>query len=272
MSQAFSHIGVSRPRGFRKPVNPVLDLSHPLSRGLLSCWVLGDSAKGRAIDIGPQGAHMSVASGNPSPVSSHHGGMATVFKTAAIGVDGSYASAPFPITSAQSYSISLWVNPEANSGTNSRWYSKNDTIILYGDGQTSWNATNDGSGTNLTPTLTTPFGAWTHIVITSTPSGAGQFYANGALLASGALGAVPNDTAALYIGDRASTGRPVLGQEEGFRWYSRVLSASEIRQLYAEPYAGIYSAGTFNIVGIAAAAGGTIPTPYFFQQHVARAA
>ncbi len=59
-----------------------------------------------------------------------------------------------------------------------------------------------------------------------------------------------------YIGMRdfgGPTNEPFNGSMDMVRIYDRVTSQSEVSQLYAEPYAGIYETQSFSRVGVAAA-------------------
>lgn len=237
------------PRGFIKPSKPVLDPAHPLSHGLLSCWLLGGTPKSLGIDIGPRGAHM-VPSGTINQVSSHHGGTASQVTSA--DTTSRYASASFQLKSTDSYSISFWANVRAATGVNSRLYEFSAGVEMYGPGNSNYNITNDDGSHNITPSFTPTVGVWFHVVVTCATGGTAQCYINGALLASGSIGAIPNTTGGLSVGNNAGLSRFFDGSLEGYRWYNRIVSAQEAAWLYVEPYAGIYNTSPEYFVGAAA--------------------
>lgn len=93
----------------------------------------------------------------------------------------------------------------------------------------------DGTGA-----LTLTTGVWYHIAAVWN-AGTASVYVNGALDGSTGVGNSPIVSSGnLYIGnDQVTAGRNLAGVVDNFRWYSRVLSASESQRLDADPFAGI---------------------------------
>lgn len=248
-------------RGFRKPAKPVIDFTHPLSLGRSLCAPLGDSlAKGvKEIVSGWNGTYdLSTVAYAPS----HHGGMATLF-------NGTLQSAVFPVpASYQSSSYGTW-STWVKSSVTANYYiilsradqtsSQNGIVLFMDNGTGNLRVQIRGGGGTVVDISAGPSlgdGKWHNVVITFSPSGGPTtLYVDGASIAtanaSGAWGFVSTSFIVAQALD------PFWGQfngaQDNVNIWDRVLSASEIRALYAEPYAGIYNAGTPYFVGTATA-------------------
>ncbi len=252
------------PRGTRKPARPVLDPTHPLSRGLVGCWLLGDVGEDIAVDLSGQG-HDGHQIGIPLTMqSSHHGGLASQFSSVA-----SYYSLganAAPLQSAAG-TICAWVYANNWSvgatfpGIISRGGSTfppygNYQLNLAGSGANyfggsfnvagTWTSVNNGNNYALT--------TWYFLVMLYDGANI-SLYVNtvldGQTAATGALQSF--SVSAVNIGNNTSFTANFDGRIEGVRVYdNRALTPAEIRSLYTEPYAGIYEAQSFSRVGIAA--------------------
>jgi hypothetical protein len=90
-------------------------------------------------------------------------------------------------------------------------------------------------GTNTAGTFVVPGGIWTHIVCTAnSTTGAGACYVNGALDYSSTLHSTAPGAGIFGIGGRYGSALSfAVGILEDVRMYNRVLSAGEIKTLYA---------------------------------------
>jgi hypothetical protein len=255
------------PRGLKKPARPVLDPTHPLSRGLIGCWLLGDSTF-VAQDIGPNGVN-GIVQGPFLFAPSHHGGQALDFD----GIGNRYVSLginpvlkpPLPI------SISLWLwksagyQPTGNDG----WFNNDN---LFGTGTYSGTGMadsgtgaaeldfGDGAGGASTHrrskagTTILSLQTWYHVLGVIRGATDMSIYINGVDDGGSYSG---SGGSLAYTGQTARIGNfgahSFSGILDGVRLYNRDLNQSEAQWLYAEPYAGIYEAQSAWRVGAVAA-------------------
>jgi hypothetical protein len=247
-------IGAVRPRGYRKPSTLVLDPFHPLSRGLISCWPLGDSPAGINSDISQFGRHMSVA-GTPAaaPVGSHHGGLAFSTNSGAASVSTPYSFPGYPVT------LSVWANYPTTPGAGVTGYLLNlsqttgsqqglNIQVAGSPGSAIYIQGYDGSNERKMHTVASlPSAAvWHHYVAVFLNSTTYLLYIDGVLQSmSTDVNNNPSPTAmnlaaaGLYTYSGGSL-FAFSGYLEGARIYNRALSQAEVSWLYAEPYAGIF--------------------------------
>lgn len=232
-------------RGYRKPVRPQLIRNHPLNRGLVGCWLLGDvGPKGITADL--TGVNPGTLVNGPTLAPSHHGGLALNF------------------TRTSTQSITLPNVPILNiSGpiTILAWFKTSDTtngkMILGGYKLTS---AFDGYGFGIAVSGANPHkleywssikaawvgsttsvddGKW-HLGAVSTNSSTASFYLDGK-----ADGTPASNVPGAWAGVRAigalssGSGSNFQDSLEFVQIYNRLLSASEHAWKFAEPYAGI---------------------------------
>jgi len=253
--------GLVLPRGFRKPSNPVLDPTHPLSRGLVGFWPLGDNASGITQDISGFGNAGSLTS-ITGLGASHHGGQATKFNGSSSVVKAT------SVPASANVSVVAWCNPSSWPGVG--------TIFSRdpGNGSLYWTAEIGGSGTIQYAfvnsggyngggggTKVLAIGTWHQVAITfdgTTMRG----YVDAALDASNTkAGNFSGLGDTVEFGNWNGVSRYFPGSIECVRIYNRPLSLVEIQQLYAEPYAGVYEAGSIALGGfVNAPGGGALPS------------
>ncbi len=275
-----------RPRGLRQPAQPVLDPYHPLSRGLIGCWLLnGVSAPIFLKDIGPAKLDGTPILFTTAQFSfSHHGGTSLTFGGVAFGTTVNLGTSallkpPLPI----SFSLWLWKAASYSSVTNDACFN-NDGIfgptnysgVGLEDGGSSTVEIDFGDGTafgrrSKVGTTSLSLQTWYHIVGVLRGATDMSIYVNGVDDGGSYSG---TGGALAYTGQAATIGKYGThyfnGQIEGFRLYNRGLSDKEAQWLYAEPYAGIYESWPAYQVGVAAAAG--VFTPYYYREQIARMA
>lgn len=250
-------------RGIRKPLNPVLDFTHQISRGRVLCIPLGDNATANPKEL-VAGQQTTVTTGPLALASSHHGGLSTSF-------NGTFQqiSSPSSGTLDSTYGTwTAWIKTSSLSGgfpmiLSRASSSSTNGVSLFLDGSTAQLRTQiKGAGgvVDIQGGASLIDGIWHFVALTFSPSGGpATLYVDGVSVAtanaSGAWSFAANPF--LIAGSQDSFWRYFLGSIENINIFSRVLSGSEIRALYAEPYAGIYPVGIPSIVGIAAAASTT---------------
>lgn len=229
------------PRGLRKPAKPILDLAHPLSRGLVGCYLLGETSG--LLDLSPTRANAVSVSTAPTVVPSHHGGTALHF-------DGTSQalSALFSPTLLSAFTVGCWVRTTGGAGTYRSFVAKatggTRNYDLGARGGNVWGTycTQAGIGVGVDGVVPIVLNAWTFVVTTYDGSTIRLFVDGLPDGSVSAPGGVDDAGAGLYIGSLSnSVGEFFPGDIEGVRIYNRALSQQEILAWRAEPYAGIYS-------------------------------
>jgi hypothetical protein len=268
MAQLLSSRSV-RLRGYRQPIWPLVDRTHPINRGLTGYWPFdGQSiSTTTTASLSPDGSGF----GNDatitaaSLVASHHGGLATSFS----GNSTSHAivQANVAILGALPRTFSFWANATSVSVQQAFFgygsAANLSQFVVYVDvtGVGSiYFATDNGdwhTGNGVIAANT-----WAHIAVAYTggniqTAGSVLIYVNGvsqSLTAAGSgTGPITTTSSHVEIGSDYTNTNPFTGAIEGFRQYNRVLDPVEISQLYAEPYAGIIDITQWSRVGVAAA-------------------
>ena len=235
--------------GFQKPRRPVLNKRHPLSFGLVGCWLLGDTATGIITDLSESGNDGAVAADPIATVPSHHRGYASQFDIA--GGANQYINIPNSASlNLIQVTVAAWVN-YTGAGAFPRIVSKLATGAVDGYELLAFDLSSfpafqiakggvineaRGSGTDLLRNQ------W-QFVCGTYDGFEGRFYVNGELrnnfFSTNALGTTTTD---INIARWPNGTNPFPGGIEGVRVYNRGLTAAEVLQLTIEPYAGIYDA------------------------------
>ncbi len=234
------------PNGYRKPVKPVLDLTHPLSRGIVGCYLLGENT-GPAIDISPTG-NSRVYQNTPTVIASHHGGMATTFN----GTTQLVTPVNVPAQSINKFTIGCWARVTGGAGNargligkcnltgslrnyNLAARAANVWGIYFTQGANNFKGFDGSVGITLN--------VWTFVAATYDGTTI-RLYVNGVADGSTAPTGNPDSTATvtdvLSIGATTGSQEFFPGNLDGVRIYNRALNQTEILQWYLQPYAGIY--------------------------------
>ncbi|MBE3144974.1 MAG: LamG domain-containing protein, partial [Planctomycetes bacterium] len=236
-----------------------LDRGHPLSRGLVGCWPVNDKPPVLGI--------LHDVSGN-----NNHGTLVGDVSTA-IGKFGSslyfpgvtdYVTVPDNGTlrfnsATQDFSIVLWINT-ANAGTQyviGKLEANDDgwrVLTTVGVVWLSVGTVDVKGAANIAD------GRWHQIVAVANRSGNGQIYIDG--VANGnpvSVSGLAMDTASpVIIGTSpyATNTNEYVGLMDNVSIYNRVVSASEVQQLYIDPFQMFYKQG----IELFSAAGETTTT------------
>tara|TARA_R110000868_G_scaffold400597_1_gene675213 strand:+ start:1007 stop:1765 length:759 start_codon:yes stop_codon:yes gene_type:complete len=209
-----------------------------LRQGLVGCWVPSLGASGfRLIDLSGYGNHGVLTNMDPGTDWVPSGGKLSLdFDGTDDYVDCGAFQSPF----VSAFSISAWLSSRTLP-------SNNNQQIVFGWG--SNNIANAGiflkvaNNSNvlqyfvqknqngiLTATTTPVVDKWIHFVVTIAGS-RNNLYINSANESSGTAGTNPGTGSNFFIGSRAGS-LPTNGQIDDVRFYSRVLTPSEISLLY----------------------------------------
>lgn len=226
--------------GLKPILGQKINWGHPLSKGLVGCWLMNEGSGNRIYDLTGNLSPATVNCANPwnPPYGTIHGS-ALYFNSA----DNDYVNLGKPVVGTE-FSIVLWVRGTGPGGWNAddgymigdstdfanlffRWTSLGTDSITLGIGEDSL-----GASTSLTQ-------IWHCYVITHGNSGTEAFlYEDGIVINSDTAFASNFNgfTSDVWLGNRVGLDRALDAQISTCMIYNRILTASEARQLYYEPF------------------------------------
>ena len=219
----FSH--TKPPAGTQ--INPL----HPLSRGLVGCWLFNEGAGSLANDISGNKNHGRLTNMAPNVQGSAWGNGGLEFNGVDDNIDcGNDAS--LDITDA--ITVEAWVYSswdQSDKGIVGKYIGSTGYLLFaYPTGSVSWQV--DGS-TNRVTTVVTP-NVWNHIVGLWNGTNV-ELFVNG--VSKGIdTGSLTSNVNNLIIGKYLSVAN-FNGLIDSVRIYNRALSAEEVAWSYREPYA-----------------------------------
>jgi hypothetical protein len=149
------------------------------------------------------------------------------------GSAGNYLSGSAIVTGNPDFSVSFWVYPTAINGTPIAIGTHNNTggyFLTFINSQYALNLGRWGDDLGNTGKDSVPQNEWTHICITSN-AGAGIAYINGAPAIN--FSTTYNISGNTYIGAASASNQPFTGKIDQVRWFTSVLSQSQVLDLYA---------------------------------------
>lgn len=221
----------------KPPVGSVINGAHPLSQGLVGCWLLNENGGGKANDI----------SGNNNVGTLNNG---ITWDNTSARWDGSDDNITVPASSSLSNwnAISVCFSFQIRGTINrySRYFEKgvNSEITISDWGGNYGIVIENLGGDN--PMLSSPNtyndGLWHDVVVTITADATATIilYVDGKNVGSTTHSQPPDKTHSMTFGDYGGSGNYSFnGGMKNFRIYRRVLSPQEVQELYVNPYAGI---------------------------------
>lgn len=230
-----------------KPPLPILDVGHPLVNGLVfDCNYIAPAGTGNKELTGRTPISTYTAS---TPTIGPHGAARTFPGSTATDRDTYVTNAS--VNALKTITVEMLVKFNgAGGGGLGRIFSKGAASplldVIYNDANTRFNVRSQW-GTTLgeweTTTGTAPLSNWIHFVVAYNANAAANvpiFYVNGVLSAvsvvTQAAGTAPVDTTALVVGNRTAADRSVSADISHVRMWNRMLTASEIAELYSDPF------------------------------------
>jgi hypothetical protein len=224
-----------------KPQNPVVNRSHPLAQGLVGAWPFEDGGGTVLRDVSGHGNDGTLVNA-PTFVGSRFGG--------ALDFDGltNYVRSTPDLSSLADMTVSAWVQvPSGTPGTYGDIVSTQNTaasngILAHVSGahaQWKFFAYYSGGTISLVSPKTWQDGT-PHLFVGVLRGTTAELYLDGALAASGSSsGAVSFSSAVVHIGARASLHSAAFFSDQisDVRLWNRALSASEVADLYSDPWA-----------------------------------
>jgi len=230
-----------------------LNWAHPLNKGLVGYWAMQEGMGNKVYDLSGNG-NTGTLTGMAFPPTAASGwnpgrkGIGLQFDGADDYVDAGNA-ASLNITNA--ITVSAWVKKSANPdaygnivGKGYVWQSWGDEsdwgafeMTQYSDGRVFWGVRLQ-SASSVQRETTTAINEWTYLVGTFQVGNYIKIYKDGVLVSSASTGASPIKTNAhpVRIGGLVLPGYYFNGSIDDVRIYNRALSASEILELYINPY------------------------------------
>lgn len=239
-----------RSQIIKPPLGSKINVAHPLANGLAGCWMFNEGGGQKAFD--GRGTSTGTLSGGPTYKKTTRGNAVTFSGAGSINVGNSSAlkiTGPITIYACINLpnftNLSFIINKtgSVNTGVPAPYdfYIQDTTglpVLAKGNGAGATPGTNYNQfvgSTGLTANT------WNHVAVTMSGSNNGTVthYLNGVVNGSGSLsfsGASTDGGANALIGSRADGGI-FTGLMGHIYIYNRVLSATEIKQLYVNPYA-----------------------------------
>lgn len=229
----------------KPPFGAQLDPEHPLSRGLVGCWLFNEGMGNRISDL--TDPNLSAVKTGSGSFSWEGDAFRTIPDESGIGAHFNFGNQQrhrgltqktIAVAVCNLQDIWQWILTKGYYSTDGGW--------AFGYHRTTrcWmHSIRDSKGTHRYNYFgPAPIGEWTHVVATydaALPSGNMRGYVNGKYSKSVSCpGVVLNPSNALLVlaGDSVSS---FSGLVKYIRLYNRALTQDEIAWLYAEPYAGI---------------------------------
>lgn len=151
----------------------------------------------------------------------------------------------------QTGTISCWIYPAGYNGSNGIFVNRDDSNVntvdwfwlgAYGSGSILYFRTGNGSACcNQDLTVSSfstyaPINTWTHITATWSANGTANIYINGSLVATRAIGDIPNTNPSSYgrigLGHGSATTGSWNGKIDAFKIYSTQLTAQQVLTNY----------------------------------------
>lgn len=253
-----------RPQTVKPPFGSVqINWGHPLAHGLVGCWLFNEGAGDRVFDL--RSIHTGTLINGPTW---------TYGRTRiALEFDGlnDYVSIPHnaALTITGPLSISAWVRLDTNTnhviahkavgnGTLNNPY----TYRLTSSATITFIRANAASFVAVESTGTVSLSVWHHVQVTINVADVVRHYIDGVLASTPSASIAPTEnTEPTLLGKRADDNATTFfdGRMEDVRIYNRELSAIEVFQSYAEPYAFLQVQNPiFYSIPTAAVAGGVV--------------
>jgi hypothetical protein len=238
------------PQTQKPPLGSQINWSHPLSKGLVACYLMNEGSGDKIYDLsGNNNVGTLIGMNNTT------GGWSPGIKGQALKFDGSddcvtASSNNFLGLIGKAYTISLWIQDDTSAAILATFFHRivsfaNGVInIQLGLGTDSVGAYRSfyisESFDSITKKQSASVGTgWFNVIATSNGS-THKLYVNGALDeggSGGSPGPFITNTGLLYIGQRGNNAGYVKGSIDDVRIYNRALSPQEVSQLYQSPYA-----------------------------------
>ena len=227
-----------------------IDPLHPLSRGLVGCWLFNEGAGSVLYDISGGGHHGTLTNMEPPTdwVGSLHGGGlyfdgANDYVDTNLTVDLTLFSIAFWFKTTETSDNTRFIGRFSEGGANDPY-----VLISYETNYQGIKASlkdDDGDTRTIDGSTDINDDVWRHCVFTLAPGGVGTIYINGVLdgtAIGAALGTFSANGENFFLGaynSKGTAGAFITVTFDDVRFYTRALSVQEIQQLYHDPYCNL---------------------------------
>jgi hypothetical protein len=215
-----------------KPTRAIqLNKSHPLSRGIVGCWLMNEGGGNKVYDLSGNN-NTGIFYGNPTWVAGKFG--------SCLSFDGNvdYVNIAYILPTTGSISLWYYVKPYYdyqtildNSVNENYW-----EMWIYGDGRLRARVQSDTADVQYDLDNLSGPNNWYHIVWVWNNTGAAWLYVNGILRNTDTEGAMISAGTNFYLAGGNAGNTKGNGTIDDVILYNRALSAAEIHQIYREPF------------------------------------
>ena len=233
--------------GIKPTLGRQINWGHPLSRGLVGCWLMNEGSGNIVNDLSGNGhtgslvADTHFVAGKFGPALSFDG-------------TGDYVNVPIQLNTG-SYTWSFW---SYTNTVQQMWFMSGDTLTS-GWGIGCWDATGvfrvySGSDSNrwVSAAGVVQAGVWQHFCVVYNGSIMSNVYLNGISLtpaSNNSTTPITSATAMRIAGRPGTVWVELLGKIDNVMIYNRALSAQEISQLYIDPFGMFKPAFDLYLIG-----------------------
>lgn len=219
---------------FKPTFGARVNWSHPLSNGLIACYLMNEGGGPYARDIAKNNTGTLTGFANPSTTTSGWGlNGSLVFD----GTDDYINCGSTIALDSSNFTISVWLYPRSFPA-NTRF------VSYYGNGPTIWAASAGvqlvhGGTVDFNCGITLVANKWQHIVVSRVGTTVSA-YLNGIRTAQNtSFTTTYTADTSVRLGNSTAYNEPYYGTMDTVRIYNRGINAQEAYQLYTTPYIGI---------------------------------
>lgn len=204
-----------------------INWSHPSAKGLVGCWLMNEGSGNKVLDLsgnGWDGTFQNDTHWVPGKFGS------------ALDFDGTGDYVSTNLAVGTTMYVSFWVKPDVINIDKAVMFSWRgvylDSVMFY---SSKWNFWSSGGGFDINPASPTPVvGKWHHVVAGFETGVAAYLYVDGQLIGSDSSITTPTINVVSFGG--TTQGDCLNGQIDNVMVFNRVLSASQIAQLYQNSF------------------------------------
>ena len=229
-------IPVNLPWGQTKPpYGTPINTAHPLSQGLAGAWLMNERGGGKLYDI--SGNNNTGTINGASWANGQFGGCLS-FNGTSNNITASGTSVPIGNSSR---TVSVWINSPSYSGSSANNFAVGISSVVGSNTAYLLGVNNSGhfliTTAGVANDLVVPgfsLNKWYNLVSVYNGAGLLSMYVNGSLVGTKNIGSTNTTNGAIYIG---TAGVEFFnGLIDDTLIYSRALSATEVQQLYQDPF------------------------------------
>ena len=224
----------------------MLNPLHPLSRGLVGCWLFNEGAGSLANDISGYNNYGTLKNMTPNVQGSGWGGSKFV---GGLHFDGTNDYVEVPHSASINLDFSWTISAIIKTGSTAdltileknRWSDRNYQMFISTADHKVYVAYNSGATFVHTPsTIVVNDGKWHHVVgVFNDIDNSTKIYIDGVDVTGTTVNSGEPDVAVGTLRIGMETAAPFLGNIDSIRIYNRTFSLAEAKQLYYDPFCNL---------------------------------